>query len=184
MPPGFNPIESLNEDHDVGRFNCGKRPLDRWLRKFALANQARDSSTTFVTCPVSDPRRVAGYYTLTGAGVEHENAPEQIRKDMPEQYTIPVIVLARLAVDIDFRPPTTNPHLGATLLRDAFFRAVRAASDVGMKALLVDAIDDEARKFYERFGFQQSPTDPLQLFLPMSVIRASIQAAAESQKKP
>jgi ribosomal protein S18 acetylase RimI-like enzyme len=179
MPPGFNAVEPLNDRHETARFQCGKHVMDRFLRKFALANQGLDSSTTFVTCPNNEPRRVAGYYTLTGGSVDHAGAPDVITKDMP-RYRIPVVTLARLAVDIEFRRPNMNPHLGQALLKDAFLRAARAASEVGMKAMLVDAIDEESRSFYERFGFEQSPTDPLQLFLPMAVIRASIEAAARS----
>ena len=114
--------------------------------------------------------------------MDHEEAPDLIRKGMPK-YRIPVVVLARLAVDQRFRPPHMTVHLGTGLLKDAFIRAARAASNVGMKAMMVNAIDDAARGFYEKYGFAQSPTDPLQLFLPMSVIRASIEAAATLNAK-
>jgi len=172
---GFRPTEPLSGAHHVEEFQCGKRPLDRWLKNHALDNQALGSSRTFVTCPEADPRRVAGYYSLTFASVQHENTPIDVREGMPK-YPIPVMLLARLAVDLEFRPPRQKTRLGSALLRDALIRTVRAAEEGGLRAVMVDALDEEAGEFYRRFGFEQSPTHELQLFLPMSRVRASLRA--------
>jgi hypothetical protein len=170
--PGFIPVESLNANHDLSQFSCGKAAMDNWLRRHALANQQLDSSKTFVTCPTSDRQRVGGYYSLTVASVQRENAPATVSEGMPP-YAIPVVVLARLARDEKF----ANAHLGAALLKDALIRTVRVASEVGIRAMFVDALDDEARGFYERFQFERSPVSEHQLFLPMNRIRASVVAA-------
>jgi GNAT superfamily N-acetyltransferase len=150
--------------------------MDNWLKKHALANQELGSSRTFVTCPDDDPSRVVSYYSLTFASVQHEDTPPGVRVGMPK-YPIPVMLLARLAVDTDFRSPRRRTHLGSALLRDALLRTARAAEEGGLRAMMVDALHDEARRFYQRFGFEQSPTHELQLFLPMSRIRASLLAA-------
>jgi GNAT superfamily N-acetyltransferase len=147
--------------------------LDGWLQKYALANQRLDSSRTFVTCPDFNPNQVVGYYSLTVGSVQHEDSPDAVRKRMPSRYPIPIMLLARLAVDQAFH----KMHLGSALLRDALIRTVRVSTDAGIRAMLVDALDEEARGFYEHFGFEQSPANDLQLFLPMSRIRASVVAA-------
>lgn len=150
--------------------------MDMWLKKYALSNQELGSSRTFVTCPDDDAGWVVGYYSLTFASVQHEDTPRDVREGMP-RYPIPVMLLARLAVDIDFRSPRRVTHLGSALLKDALLRSVRAAEEGGLRAMMVDALHDEARHFYERFGFEAAPTHDLQLFLPMSRVRASLLAA-------
>ena len=92
-------------------------------------------------------------------------------------YPIPVMLLARMAVDENFRRPIRKSRLGSALLKDALIRTVKVADDVGLRAMVVDALDADARGFYERFHFEQSPTHELQLFLPMTRIRASVVAA-------
>lgn len=176
MPVGFIPPAPLTPEHDRTRFSCGKSSLDHWLRRYALANQGLDSSKTFVICPADDPRRVVGYYSLSVGSVVHEKAPPSVEEGMPP-YDIPVIVLARLAVDERFRRPALDVRLGEALLCDALVRAVGVAEDVGIRAMLVDALDEEARGFYVRYGFEPSPVSGPQLFLPMARIRASIEAA-------
>ena len=145
-----------------------------------MANQELGSSRTFVTCPEDSPQRVVGYYSLTYASVQHEDTPPDVREGMP-RYPIPVMLLARLAVDGDFRSPSRPTRLGSALLKDALIRAVRAAEEGGLRAVMVDALHDQARRFYERFGFEPSPTHEFQLFLPMARIRASLLAAGDPQ---
>ena len=153
--------------------------MDRWLKRHALVNQELGSSRTFVTCPRVEPKRVVGYYSLTFASVQHEDTPANVQEGMP-RFPIPVILLARLAVDLDFRAPQRTAHLGSALLKDALIRAVRASEQGGLRAVMVDALHESARNFYLRFGFEPSPTHELQLFLPMSRVRASLLAAWES----
>lgn len=180
MIPGFRPTELLTEAHDVAGFQCGKSALDDWLRRHALANQRVESSRTFVVCPVDDPAKVAGYYALSYGAVMLEDAPDEVRRGMPPKYSIPIITLARLAVDQAFRPPARKVHLGSALLKDSLIRSVRAANEAGLKAMVLDALDEDAKGFYERFGFIPSPTQDLQYFLPMNRIRASLLAAGHS----
>jgi GNAT superfamily N-acetyltransferase len=173
LPPGFLPVEPLDGTHDASRFNSGKPSLGEWLRKYALRNQSLDSSRTFVSCPDFNPKKVAGYYSLSVGSVQHDDSPAAVSKRMPHHYPIPVMLLARLAVDSAFH----GMRLGSALLKDALLRTAKVATDAGIRALIVDAIDDEARAFYEHFGFEQSPTNELQLFLRMSQIRASVIAS-------
>ena len=176
MVRGFLPTAPISGADNVTDFVCGEDSLDSWLKKYALTNQELGSSRTFVTCPQDSPQLVVGYYSLTFASVQHEDTPTDVRQGMPK-YPIPVMLLARLAVDINFRAPRQTTHLGSALLRDALIRTVRAAGEGGLRAMMVDALHEEARNFYLRFGFEPSPTHELQLFLPMGRVRASLMAA-------
>ncbi len=179
MVSGYLPPTLLSAAHDIDRFNCEKDQLDTFLKRYALRNQKLDSSKTFVTCPESEPNRVAGYYSLVFGSVRHEDTPPDVKQGMP-RYPIPVMLLGKLAVDTAFRPPAQNLRLGAALLKDALIRTVQAADLGGLRAMLVDAIDAEAVGFYRHFGFDLSPTDPMQLFLSMGRIRASLAATSSS----
>ncbi len=156
-------VEPLTGAHDTSEFDCGKAELTDWLRRHALANHQAGSARVFV---VHRENRVVGYYALAAASVEHEEAPERIRRGLA-RHPIPVILLARLAVD----RREQGKGLGAALLKDALIRTARAADEVGARAVLVHAKDDDARAFYERFDFEPSPTDPLHLFLLMKDLR-------------
>jgi GNAT superfamily N-acetyltransferase len=171
VPPDFSPVEKLAPDHDLTRFHCGRRVIDDWLRKWARQSEALDSATTWVACAASS-RTVVGFYSLTTGSVTHEDAPKRIRRGMP-RYRIPVIILARLGVDLLHQ----DKKLGRALLMDAMLRVAKAANEVGVRALMVHALDEETRGFYERWGFEQSPLHELQLFLPMKRIRVSLDAA-------
>jgi predicted N-acetyltransferase YhbS len=113
--------------------------------------------------------RVVGYYALAAGSVEREHAPERVKKGLA-RHPIPVILLARLAVDRGEQ----GKGLGAALLKDALIRAAAAADEIGARAVLVHARDDDARAFYERFDFESSPTDPLHLFLLMKDLKNAI----------
>ena len=115
--------------------------------------------------------RVVGFYALASASVERRNATGAVRRNMPEP--IPAILLSRLAVDRGEQ----GKGLGRGLLRDAIIRSVRAADLIGVRALLVDAIDDKARKFYSEFGFTPSPTDPAHLLLLIKEARRIVDPA-------
>jgi GNAT superfamily N-acetyltransferase len=176
--PGYLPPALLSSDHNVDNFNCGKEPLDLFLKKFAGQNQKKGSSRTYVTCPESDPGRVVAYHSIAYASVLFEKAPAAVQKGMPPKYEIPVMLLARLAVDTGYRPPAQKLGLGTALLKDALLKTIQAAKIGGLRAMLVDAIDDEAMAWYRRFGFVSSPVEDLQLFLTMDQITASLAATA------
>ena len=149
--------QPLTADHQLNTFNCGETSLDEWLKRRALLNQSNGASRTFVV--VDESQLVMGYYALAAGAVHHQDATRSIRQNMPDP--IPVMVLARLAVDIR----TQGMQLGAGLLRDAIDRSLAVANNTGVRALLVHALHERAKQFYLYFGFQASPVHPLTLML-------------------
>ena len=150
--------QPLTADHQLNTFNCGETSLDEWLKRRALLNQSNGASRTFVV--VDESQLVMGYYALAAGAVHHQDATRRsIRQNMPDP--IPVMVLARLAVDIR----TQGMQLGAGLLRDAVDRSLAVAKNTGVRALLVHALHERAKQFYLYFGFQASPVHPLTLML-------------------
>ena len=162
----YSPPELLTEEHDLARFACGKPPLNQYLKRYALKNQREGISRTYVTTKAG---RVVGYYTLTFGSISHEEATRRIKDELPG-YPIPVILLARLAVDVGEK----GKGLGAGLLRNAMLRTLQAAEIAGLRAMLTHAKDDEAKAFYLKYGFEESPAHPLHLMLRIDDIRASI----------
>ena len=158
------PVAKLDSSHDVDPFDCGKEPLDRFLKRHALANRKASSAQTYVVC--RGYKRVVGYYSLAVGAVEHEDAPGRVTRGLA-RHPVPVMLLARLAVDRSEQ----GRGLGRALLKDAILRTAQAADIAGMRALLVHAKDDEARTWYAGFDFEPSPTDPLHLFLLMKDLR-------------
>ncbi len=153
----LTPPEPLSSEHRLDTFDCGEPSLDEWLRRRALGNQASGASRTFVVADASG--RVVGYYALAAGAVSHETATSAVRRNMPDP--VPVLVLGRLAVDRQAQ----GIHLGAALLQDAVKRAVSVAEDAGVRALLVHALGERAKRFYEHYGFQASTVHPLTLML-------------------
>jgi predicted N-acetyltransferase YhbS len=149
--------QPLSADHQLNTFNCGETSLDEWLKRRALLNQSNGASRTFVV--VDESQLVMGYYALAAGAVHHQDATRSIRQNMPDP--IPVMVLARLAVDIR----TQGMQLGAGLLRDAVDRSLAVAKNTVVRALLVHALHERAKQFYLYFGFQASPVHPLTLML-------------------
>jgi predicted N-acetyltransferase YhbS len=149
--------QPLTADHQLNTFNCGETSLDEWLKRRALLNQSNGASRTFVV--VDESQLVMGYYALAAGAVHHQDATRSVRQNMPDP--IPVMVLARLAVDIR----TQGMQLGAGLLRDAVDRSLAVAKNTGVRALLVHALHERAKEFYLYFGFQASPVHPLTLML-------------------
>jgi len=165
---GLGAVEKLGAEHDTGPFDCGKEALNRFLKRFALVNQKAHAAQTYVACR---PRRVVvGYYSLAVGSVEHAEAPKRVAHGLAK-HPIPVMVLARLAVDRAMQ----GQGLGQALLKDALLRTAQAADIAGIRALLVHAKDDEARAWYARFDFEPSPTDPHHLFLLMKDLKALLQ---------
>jgi GNAT superfamily N-acetyltransferase len=176
VPAGFV-IESLSADHELDEFDCGTPALNHWLKTWAHHSQRTGSTRTFVMCPEGS-KRVVGYHALTAASASREEAPKALaRAAWPHQ--VPLVLLARLGVDQAFK----GRQLGAALMRDAFVRTVQAASQVGAVAMMVHAKDDEARRFYEHWGFTPSPLEQLQLFLPLKTIRQSMVEAEADQEQ-
>ncbi|MGH9655045.1 MAG: GNAT family N-acetyltransferase [Bryobacteraceae bacterium] len=163
--PEFS-IEKLRRDHDVSSFDCGNSSLTAWLKKFAWTNQQADSAKTYVAC---QRNRVAGYYSLTTGSVRKNESPERIAKGLAN-HPIGIALLARLAVDVQQQ----KKGLGKALLFDALERIEQAAEIVAVRAVMVHAIDEAARRFYEHFEFDPSPADPFQLMLLLKDIRKAL----------
>ena len=153
----------IHEHDETGGFDSGEPSPDDYLRKRALGNHVQGTSRCFVTCR---DRRVVGYYALASASIQHRDVAGKVRRNMPDPVL--VILLSRLAVD----RKEQGVGLGRHLLRDAILRSVEAAEVIGVRALLVHALHDEARTFYTRFDFEPSPTDPLHLLLLIKDARA------------
>jgi GNAT superfamily N-acetyltransferase len=155
----------LDKIHDLAGFDCGAPPLNDYLQKYAWPNHQGHAARTYVAARGS---RVAGYYTLAAGSVRPEDSTPRVAKGLGN-YPVPIILLARLAVD----RTEQGKGLGAALLKDAILRAARAADIVGCRALLVHAKDQQAQAFYRRFGFEPSPVNELHLYLLMKDILAS-----------
>jgi GNAT superfamily N-acetyltransferase len=149
----------LAPEHQLETFNSGVEPLDEWLKKRARANEAAGGSRTYVVC---EDRRVVGYYSLAAGSVLRPIATRAVRRNMPDP--VPVALLARFAVDQRWQ----GRGLGLALLRDAILRIVGAAETIGVRAVLVHAILDNARVFYEYWGFGPSPVEPMTLMIILS----------------
>ncbi|MER3424999.1 MAG: GNAT family N-acetyltransferase [Nitrospiraceae bacterium] len=156
-------IEKLQPHHAVEAFDCGQQALNHFLRKHALHNQQSGGSQTYVGLA---NETVIGYYALAVGSVEQEQAPERVKKGLAK-HSIPIMLLARLAVDLRWQ----QQGVGAGLLKDAMLRTLQAADIAGIRALVVHAKDQAVRKFYERFDFLPSPTDPLHLFMLLKDVR-------------
>jgi GNAT superfamily N-acetyltransferase len=156
-------IEKLQRHHAVDAFDCGREDLNRFLRQYALPNQQSGGSQTYVGV-VDDT--VVGYYALAVGSVEQAIAPERVKKGLAK-HAIPIMLLARLAVDLHWQ----KQGVGAALLKDATLRTLQAADIAGIRALVVHAKDEGAKQFYERFDFLPSPSDPLHLFMLLKDLR-------------
>lgn len=163
--PKLTAPEALNTHHRLDDFDCGHNALNDWLKRRALKNEASGASRTYV---VRHQRRVVAYYTLATGAVQCAYAPGRIRRNMPDP--IPVMVLGRLAVRVDWQ----KKGLGRDILADAVRRTLQAADIAGIRALVVHALSDEAKRFYERFGFQASTTDPMDLMLALKDAKAHV----------
>jgi predicted N-acetyltransferase YhbS len=161
---GYSLPRPISESDDVATFDTGEPSLDDYLRTRALNNHA-GASRCFVTCRDG---RVVGYYALASGAVSHANLTGKFRRNMPDP--IPVILLSRLAVDRKHQ----GGGLGENLLRDAMTRSVQVAEQIGVRAILVHALHDAARRFYARYQFEPSPTDSLHLMLLRKDAKASV----------
>ena len=154
-------IQSLCDEHDLSLFDCGNKSLTEWLKKNALKNQHNGASRTFV---MLQDNKVIAYYALAAGSIERMDSPGNISRNMPNP--IPVIVLGRLAVDINFQ----KKNFGKILLKNAMLRILSISKNAGVRAILVHAISAQAKQFYLRYGFKESPLDTMTLFLPISAL--------------
>ena len=163
---GYEPVRKLAASDAVGSFDCGQTALNQFLQRFALVNQKSNTSQTYVSCHAGS---VVGFYSLAVGSVEPRQATARVTKGMP-QHPVPVMILARLAVDLQHQ----GAGLGKALLKDALLRTAQAADIAGIRALLVHVKDEAAKNWYLNWEFDPSPSDPLHLFLLMKDIKAMV----------
>lgn len=158
-------VQPLAPGHDVAGFDCGVASLNAWLERRAAANQISGASRTFVLCEAA---KVVGYHALASSAVAQATASGRVRRNMPE--LVPVVVLGRLAVATSHR----GRGLGRALFQDAALRVVHAADAIGIRAMVVHALSEEAKAFYLRLGLDESPLDPMTLMVTVSDLRAAM----------
>lgn len=161
----ISPPEHSISAHDIATFDCGVPDLNHWLKKRALANEESGASRTYVVCSTA---KVVGYYALASGGVALTKAPSRIRRNMPDP--LPVMIVGRLAVERGWQ----GRNIGRSLLRDAILRTLQAAQIGGIRAILVHAISEDAKRFYERHGFASSPVDPMTLMLSVGDAKKAV----------
>ena len=160
----FEPVRKLSVTDSVEAFDCGQPPLNQFLQRYALVNQQANSAQTYVCCFDGS---VAGFYSLAVGSVDPESASQRVMKGLA-RHPVPVMILARLAVDRAHQ----RKGLGQALLKDALLRTAQAADIAGIRALLVHAKDEAARQWYESWEFEPSPTDPFHLFLMLKDLKS------------
>lgn len=166
--PRFGDPELLGPDHSLEAFDSGVGSLNTWLREHARGAVTAGSARTYVL-EDAEQGRVVGYHALCAASVSQREASARVRRGMP-RHSIPAVLLARLAVDRSVQ----GRGLGAFLLRDAMVRSLAVAAQVGVRVMLVHALDEDARGFYLRHGFEPSRTDPMNLQLIVKDMQASL----------
>ena len=162
----FSQPELLAPSHDTQSFDCGAPPLNHFLQRYALANQANGSARTFVTVAQA---QVFGYYSLAAASVEHAGVPPRVSKGLA-RHPIPMLLLARLAVDVRAQ----GRGVGRSLVQSALLKYLQACEVIGCRALMVHAKDDVAVRFYQSYGFEPSPVDAFHLYLLTKDIRKTL----------
>ena len=164
MSGGYSRIRKLAATDGVDGFDCGQVPLNQFLHRYVLINQKANSAQTYV-CLQQD--RVVGFYSLAVGSAAPETVPSRVMKGIA-RHPVPVMILARLAVDKGHQ----HKGLGQALLKDALLRTAQAADIAGIRCVLVHAKDDAARAWCEHWEFEASPTDPYHLFLMMKDLKA------------
>ena len=159
-------IEPLGRKHDRSAFSCGDPSLDHYLKEMAGQDARRLVAAPFVAVAANDPRPILGYYTLSAFGVDPGSLPAAVARKLPAYPLMPATLLGRLAVDQRYR----GQGIGEFLLLDALHRSYVQSSQIAAIAVIVDAIDDRAARFYRHFNFIPLPDRPDRLFLPMKTI--------------
>ena len=152
--------EKLSPAHLIADFCSGEPVLDDWLKRRAWQNEETGATRTFVLCSDVD-KRVMGYYSLSTGAIQREAVPGAFRRNMPEP--IPIVLIARFVVDVDYQ----KQRWGGKLLREAVMRTMLISQVIGVRGLVVHALSDNAKAFYQRFGFVESPLQPHTLVLPI-----------------
>jgi GNAT superfamily N-acetyltransferase len=160
--------QPLIDQHDLNAFDCEHASLNDWLRRRARANQVSGGSRTFVVC--AGPTRVVGYYCLSACAVAHAQATGPIRRNMPDP--VPMMLVGRLAVDREFG----GRGLGSALLKDAILRTAQIADQAGVRGIVVHAISEQAKRFYAKWGFAESPAEPMTLMVRLSDVVATVRS--------
>lgn len=161
----INPPTLLTEEHLLNNFQSGIETLDYWLKRRALKNQISGASRTYVAC---NDFHVLAYYALASSAIVVEKASGKLRRNMPDP--IPVVVLGRLAVDQSLQ----GQGIGRALVRDAGMRILQAADTIGIRGIIVHAVSEQAKLFYEKIGFEPSPLDPMTLMITLNDLRAAL----------
>ena len=156
----------LDDNHVIDNFSSGEPSLDAWLKRRARPNQASGGSRTYVLC---EENAVVGYYALASGAVAVKAVPGRFRRNMPDP--IPVVVLARLAIDQAWQ----GRGIGRALFNDAARRVLQAADAIGIRGILVHAISEDAKKFYLALGFDTCVDEPTTLVVTLADIRAAMQ---------
>lgn len=154
--------EPLTPGHNIAEFCCSDPGLNEWLKKKALKNNSAGISRVYVIC-AENTNQVIGYYCLSTGSIQRNIVPGAYRRNAPD--TIPVVVLGRLAVDQAY----SGKGLGVALLKDAIYRTENIALQVGVRALIVHALNEDVQKFYTRFAFEPSSVHPLTLLYPIKI---------------
>ena len=163
MSRSYAPVRKLLASDQTDAFDCGQAALNQFLQRYALVNQKANSAQTYVCCQGDE---VVGFYSLVVGSVDPESAPPRVMKGLA-RYPVPVMILARLAVDRAHQ----RKGLGQALLKDALLRTAQAADIAGIRCLLVHAKDAAAQQWYESWEFEPSPTDPYHLFLMLKDLK-------------
>ncbi len=156
-------IRAFDKAVDTASFRCGQAPLDEYIERYASQDVRRNVARVFIATPELDPRRLAGYFTLSAGSVGCSDLPESLAKKLP-RYPVPVALIGRLAVDAAFQ----GKGLGSILLVDACRKVAHASRTLVVAGLVVDAKDAAAAAFYRHFGFLPLPGQPARLVLPAS----------------
>lgn len=164
MSAAYEPIRKLAASDAVEGFDCGEPALNQYLHRYALLNQRASSAQTYVCCGAG---AVVGCYSLAVGSAEPESAPPRVTNGVA-RHAVPVMLIARLAVDKDHQ----GQGLGKALLKDALLRTAQAADIAGIRCVLAHAKDATAQQWYESWEFEPSPTDPYHLFLMLKDLNA------------
>ena len=159
--------QPLGKRHGVAEFDCGVASLNDWLKRRAVQNQASGASRCFVAADVQT-QAVGAYYALASSAITPDRATGRLRRNMPDP--IPVVVLARLAIDLRCQ----GLGLGRALFQDAARRVLHAGESIGIRGLIVHALSEEARNFYLKLGLDPSPLEPLTLMTTVADLRAAL----------
>lgn len=158
-------IEPLAKHHNREEFSCGNEELDRYFKIVASQDRKRNIAVPYVTVNLENSQ-IIGYYTLSMTSIDLGELPNSIAKKLPKYPLIGVTLIGRLAVDKNYK----GMGWGKLLVMDALFKSIEASKQVASFAVVVDAIDEQAVKFYQRFDFQTFPEQPLKLFRTMQNI--------------